>query len=75
MTVEKPAFVFFIENASNGILKNKPLSKLPSPKSAAETSVKVAKAPTAKPLSNVLLTSKVAPLSFAKYLPICRAKS
>ena len=55
-----------------GILKNNPLSKLPSPNSDAETSVIVANAPTENPLSKVLLTSIVAPSSFAKYLPIWR---
>ncbi len=69
MTVAKLLFVLSVENESKGILKYKPLSKLPSPKSDAETFVILANAPTENPLSNVLLTSRVEPLSFAKYLP------
>ena len=52
-----------------GIWKNNPLSKLPSPKSSAETFVFVKKAPTSKPLSKLLRASKVYPLSPARYLP------
>jgi hypothetical protein len=52
-----------------GMLKNIPLSKLPSPKSSADTSVNVAKAPNLTPVSYVLEISIVPPTSPARYSP------
>ena len=57
-----------------GILKNIPLSKLPSPNSKAERFVFVAKIPRTKPELYLLDRSRVTPLSPAKYLPICACK-
>ncbi len=67
--------VYAMEFPKIGILKNIPLSKLPSPNCSVDTSVNVANAPNFTPLENVLENSKVDPTSPAKYSPAENFKS
>ena len=60
--------VDLVVNRSNGITIKNPLSKLPSPNISNGTSVSVAQAPILMPLSKRRESSKVTPLSPAKYL-------
>ena len=52
-----------------GILKNIPLSKVPSPNCSVVTSVKLAKTPNLAPFEKDLEISNVLPMSPAKYSP------
>ena len=61
--------VYAMELPKIGILKNIPLSKLPSPNCSVDTSVNVANAPNLTPLENVLENSSVEPTSPARYSP------